>query len=43
VFARRDPEPGGKVAVLGYNYPGSKWYEDGYKLMSKSGNLGTKT
>jgi outer membrane protein assembly factor BamD len=31
------------AAVLGYNYPGSKWYEDGYKLMSKSGNLGTKT
>lgn len=24
------------AAVLGYNYPGSSWYEDAYKLLSKT-------
>jgi outer membrane protein assembly factor BamD len=28
------------AAVLGYNYPGSKWYEDGYQLVTKTGNPG---
>ena len=28
------------AAVLGYNYPGSKWYEDGYELVTKTGNPG---
>jgi outer membrane protein assembly factor BamD len=31
------------AAVLGYNYPGSKWYEDGYALVTKTGNPGAKT
>ncbi len=26
------------AAVLGYNYPGSKWYTEGYELVTKSGN-----
>ena len=30
------------AAVLGYNYPGSKWYEDGYELVTKTGNPGEK-
>jgi outer membrane protein assembly factor BamD len=28
------------AAVLGYNYPGSQWYEDGYALVTGSGNPG---
>ena len=28
------------AAVLGYNYPGSKWYTDGYELVTKTGNPG---
>jgi outer membrane protein assembly factor BamD len=31
------------AAVLGYNYPGSKWYEDGYQLVTKTGNPGAPT
>jgi outer membrane protein assembly factor BamD len=31
------------AAVLGYNYPGSKWYKDGYELVTKSGNPGEPT
>jgi outer membrane protein assembly factor BamD len=31
------------AAVLGYNYPGSKWYQDGYELVTKTGIPGTKT
>lgn len=27
------------AAVLSYNYPGSRWYEDAYRLMSKNGLL----
>ncbi|MEQ8751195.1 MAG: hypothetical protein RIC52_15625, partial [Amphiplicatus sp.] len=23
------------AAVLGYNYPGSEWYEDAYRLLNK--------
>ena len=29
------------AAVLGHNYPGSKWYEDSYKLFKKRGLLET--
>ncbi|PHR60558.1 MAG: outer membrane protein assembly factor BamD [Robiginitomaculum sp.] len=25
------------AAVLGYNYPGSEWYEDSYRLLAKTG------
>jgi outer membrane protein assembly factor BamD len=28
------------AAVLGYNYPGSRWYEDGYALVTGAGNPG---
>jgi outer membrane protein assembly factor BamD len=28
------------TAVLGYNYPGSKWYTYGYELMTNTGNPG---
>lgn len=28
------------AAVLGYNYPGSKWYADGYELVTGTGNPG---
>src|SRR5271166_6570052 len=28
------------AAVLGYNYPGSEWYQDGYALVTGSGNPG---
>jgi outer membrane protein assembly factor BamD len=28
------------AAVLGYNYPGSEWYEDGYALVTGTGNPG---
>jgi outer membrane protein assembly factor BamD len=28
------------AAVLGYNYPGSKWYTDAYELVTKTGNAG---
>jgi outer membrane protein assembly factor BamD len=28
------------AAVLGYNYPGSEWYVDGYALVTGSGNPG---
>jgi outer membrane protein assembly factor BamD len=31
------------AAVLGYNYPGSKWYMDGYGLVTKTSNPGAKT
>jgi outer membrane protein assembly factor BamD len=31
------------AAVLGYNYPGSKWYKDGYELVTKTGNPGAPT
>ncbi len=27
------------AAVLGYNYPGSEWYQDSYKLLAKTGGL----
>lgn len=27
------------AAVLGYNYPGSDWYQDAYRLMSRNGLL----
>jgi len=27
------------AAVLGYNYPGSRWYQDSYKLLDKTGGL----
>ncbi|MBL4597301.1 MAG: outer membrane protein assembly factor BamD, partial [Robiginitomaculum sp.] len=27
------------AAVLGYNYPGSDWYEDSYSLLEKTGGL----
>src|SRR5260370_14621834 len=26
------------AAVLGYNYPGSEWYQDGYALVTGTGN-----
>ncbi len=28
------------AAVLGYNYPGSEWYSDGYELVTGAGNPG---
>ena len=28
------------AAVLGYNYPGSEWYEDAYALVTGTGNPG---
>jgi outer membrane protein assembly factor BamD len=28
------------AAVLGYNYPGSEWYEDAYALVTGIGNPG---
>jgi len=28
------------AAVLGYNYPGSEWYQDGYALVTGTGNPG---
>jgi outer membrane protein assembly factor BamD len=31
------------AAVLGYNYPGSEWYEDAYALMTGPGNPGLAT
>jgi outer membrane protein assembly factor BamD len=31
------------AAVLGYNYPGSKWYIDGYELVTRTGNPGEPT
>jgi outer membrane protein assembly factor BamD len=31
------------AAVLGYNYPGSKWYTDGYELVTGTGNRGVPT
>jgi len=31
------------AAVLGFNYPGSKWYVDGYQLVTKTGNPGAPT
>jgi outer membrane protein assembly factor BamD len=31
------------AAVLGFNYPGSKWYVDGYELVTKTGNPGAPT
>lgn len=31
------------AAVLGYNYPGSEWYEDSYALMSKGTNTSDRT
>ncbi|HEU0155461.1 MAG TPA: outer membrane protein assembly factor BamD [Stellaceae bacterium] len=31
------------AAVLGYNYPGNKWYIDGYELVTGTGNPGAPT
>jgi outer membrane protein assembly factor BamD len=31
------------AAVLGYNYPGSKWYTYGYELVTNTGNPGEPT
>lgn len=31
------------AAVLGYNYPGNKWYQDGYELATGTGNPGAPT
>jgi outer membrane protein assembly factor BamD len=31
------------AAVLGYNYPGSKWYTYGYELVTSTGNPGVPT
>lgn len=31
------------ATVLGYNYPGSKWYTDGYELVTRTGNPGAPT
>jgi outer membrane protein assembly factor BamD len=30
------------AAVLGYNYPGSEWYEDSYALVTGTGNQGCR-
>ena len=32
-----DGEAKSTAAVLGYNYPGSPWYEDAYTELAKSG------
>ena len=29
-----DLQEGGSAAVLGYNYPGSRWYMDAYTLLT---------
>ncbi|MCB1650393.1 MAG: hypothetical protein KDI25_12725, partial [Pseudomonadales bacterium] len=32
-----DEEATQVAAVLGYNFPGSEWYEDTYRLMTREG------
>jgi outer membrane protein assembly factor BamD len=35
-----DDEAKANAAVLGYNYPGSEWYQDSYALVTGTGNPG---